>query len=188
MSPTRIEALADAIGLANGIDLPDSKAYQLRNPGLLRSFSLVRHQETDDCGVRIFTSFIGGYRALVHDLTTRCQGLSRATVWNSGKPEKLRSDSQLRDLLRTYGMKIDDPIIKIVKFLRVALRDESIGATSLIKVFVMNDGQLTLLRQQEEVKHEAEANATWLGLSLTTRVLQPADQMKDADWRGLGEK
>ncbi len=184
----KLEALADALGFMNGVAVPDSKAYQNRNPGLLRSFSLIRHQETDDQGVRIFSSFIGGYRALLHDLTVRCQGHGRATIWrqDSGKPEKLRVDSPLRDLLKTYGMRAEDPILKVANFLRKALRDESIGINTPINFFAA-DLESVQPPVDCQVKQKACSDAVWLGLGIATGSggATIAEQMQDEDWRNL---
>jgi hypothetical protein len=77
----KLEALADSIASLNDYMNPAADAYQLRNPGLLRAFTL-RHA-ADELGRRLFPSFVDGYQALVHDLQVKCSGQSRAKIRNT---------------------------------------------------------------------------------------------------------
>ena|SRR2546422_659797 len=167
MSVIKLEALADTIGLANGIQVPDSRAYRNRNPGELKSFALLHKQDADEEGYRIFSSFIGGYRALLHELKVRCSGHGRASVWDGDKnaPKKLSSTSPLKDLLRTYGMKSEEVVTKTVNFLRKALRDEVISAEIQIGWFV----DAPLVPQGEILRRRVDADAIWLGQSYQPR-------------------
>ena len=86
---TRLEALADAIGKLNGMDDPESRAYRLRNPLLLRAYSLSRAQAQDAEGHREFDSLISGYRAGLCDLQQKCAGCNRAKLKGSDPLEAL---------------------------------------------------------------------------------------------------
>ena len=91
---TRLEALADAIGKLNGMDDPESRAYRLRNPLLLRAYSLSRAQAQDAEGYREFDSLLSGYRAGLCDLEQKCTGRNRA---------KLKASDPLEALLGALG-------------------------------------------------------------------------------------
>lgn len=116
----RLEALADAMMKLNGWDDPISRCYQLRNPLLLRAFSLSRLQEQDAEGLRIFPSFAAGYRAGVHDLRIKLQGESRA---------RLSRDATLQQLLQVYHLGHPIAVKRVVRFVSQALAcsDGSIG-------------------------------------------------------------
>lgn len=119
----RIEALADAIGYVNESHVPETKAYQNRNPGLLKAGSdLARMASADDENVRIFTSHIGGYKALVDALIYRC-----------GKCR----NAPLTELLNFYGMH-EARIFEAIDFLQRALKDESISHATKAQSFLEN--------------------------------------------------
>lgn len=128
----KLEALADSICQLNDTASPESEAYKLRNPGLLRSFSLERPQPTTTEGLRIFSSFVGGYQALLKDLEIKCLGRSRAYAINK---TKLQPTSTLRDLLHAYGWRDDQPIEMAISFLRSALQDRQITAATRLEYF-----------------------------------------------------
>ena len=65
MKINRIEVLVDALSVLNGVNKPDSEAYQLRNPLLLRSFARPGKHDVDEQGRRVFDSYLGGYKAAV---------------------------------------------------------------------------------------------------------------------------
>lgn len=114
----KLEALADSLGMLNDSANPESEAYKLRNPGMLRAFSLERVQTANEQGIRIFSSFVGGYQALLKDLEIKCQGRSRAYGLNGNK---LNPASKLTDLLNAYGWKDDQPIEMVISFLKTAI-------------------------------------------------------------------
>ncbi len=120
----RLEALADAIAKYTGYHSPDSEAYQTRNPGLLKAWS-VRHPRTDS-GVRVFDSHIDGYQALLFDLKIKAVGKSRY---------HLTGDSTLLDLMHAYQF---PPTMAgfLVKFLRQALPDDATAETSTLNFFM----------------------------------------------------
>lgn len=111
---TRIEALADALAHLCDAHNPESEAYHLRNPILLRAFA-PKH-ERDEKGHRVFRSFIAGYENALLDLKIKCSGRSRA---------KLMPDTQLINLLTTYGHQ-PTAIRYILKFLRKALKNDQL--------------------------------------------------------------
>jgi hypothetical protein len=121
----RIEALADALAVMNRAWDPESEAYKTRNPGLLKWHHTFRHPVNENF-VRIFTSFIGGYRALIEDLRIKASGENRS---------KLKPDSPLLHLVRVYGQP-DTAADYLVKFLRRALRDEEISPETKLQFFL----------------------------------------------------
>lgn len=114
---TRLEALHDAIAALRGWNVPESDAYQLRNPLLIQSFSRPGKNEIDDKGRRVFDSALAGLRAGLFDLELKLKGESRAG---------LKKDDKLENLLRVYGMVESLGQQQVVKFLKRALRDETI--------------------------------------------------------------
>src|SRR5260370_1179839 len=132
-SVKRIEALADAIGFLNDVQNPESRAYQLRNPGLCRAYSFKQLKEVDKDGYRIFTSLIGGYRFLVQDLEWKCSGQTRA----KGESGKLKPTSSLTDLLKSFRLSDIGNLMTAVDFLNRALMpEEAITATTELKFFI----------------------------------------------------
>lgn len=123
----KIEALVDAIGRVNGTMDPDSAAYTLRNPLLIRSFAKPGKHETDEAGRRVFSSFLSGYKAGLFDMELKITGKSRAG---------LTTDNTLTNLLNVYGVKEPGGISTIVSFLRRALKDPSINATTPLSYFI----------------------------------------------------
>lgn len=128
----RIEALADAIAYLNDMHNPSSEAFQLRNPGMFRVYSFKHLNQSDAKGRRIFTSLIGGYRFLVQDLTWKCAGETRA----KGNSGKLKSTSNLSDLLLAFKLGTDENLFVIVDFLVRALKDESIDTNTELGYFL----------------------------------------------------
>ncbi|SRR5258708_946549 len=137
MAIKRIEALADAIAYLNKAYDPSSESYQLRNPGLVRVYSFKHLAMSDNNGRRIFTSFVGGYRCLVQDLTEKCSGDTRA----KGRNGKLKSTSPLTDLLLSFKLSKEDHIFEAVDFLNRALKDDSINASTQIEYFLTDNGE-----------------------------------------------
>lgn len=127
MAVTRLEALQDAIAHANRIQEPESDAYKLRNPLLIRSFALPGKNEVDEKGRRVFNSMISGYRAGLFDLQLKIEGKSRA---------KLRPEDPLSSLLCVYGLKEPSEHKRVLRFLRPALNDESLTTSTPISHFL----------------------------------------------------
>lgn len=133
----RLEALADAIGALNNISDPVSPAYQMRNPGMLRAYTLrTLAQTTKDC-TRIFPSFQGGYRAILADLERKCKGESHARGVDG---KVLSPDSKIADILWSFGirhsLKYNKPVEQAVQFMRLAIGDASIDEDTTLKFFL----------------------------------------------------
>ena len=137
MAIKRIEALADGIAYLNKAHEPNSDAYQLRNPGLVRAYSYRHLGEVDNKGRRIFTSLIGGYRFLIQDLTWKCSGQTRAKGLNG----KLSSLSNLEDLLKSFNLgKIEDGhIFELLDFLSKALPGSVVDASTPLQFFLLEE-------------------------------------------------
>lgn len=120
----RFEALAIAIGSLNGaFDSPESKAFRFCNPGMLRTYRPEKRADSEH--YRIFSSMIGGLKALTADLQAKC----------GGKNQRLTVDSTLRDLLGVFGFANPVAARKITLFLRRALQDETIELNTPIGWF-----------------------------------------------------
>lgn len=91
MSVPLIEALADAIYRYEG-DGPGMRANRNRNPGNLRPESADQARDSD--GYRVFTNFVLGYNALLHDLACKIVGQNT---------HGLTMDSSLWDLFKVYA-------------------------------------------------------------------------------------
>lgn len=135
MAIKRIEALADAIAYLNKAYDPISDAYQLRNPGLARVFSFKDLAMSDNKGRRIFTSWIGGYRFLVQDLTWKCSGETRA----KGSNGKLKPTSSLLDLLISFQLGREENLFELVDFLNKALGEDTVTASTEIEFFLKDN-------------------------------------------------
>lgn len=110
----RLEALADAIAYYHDWSDPGSRAYQLRNPLLLRAFSLSRLQPQDSDGYRQFGSALAGYRAGLYDLQVKISGRSRARL----------DEPTLRGLLKVYELGHAVAVKRVEGFLQKALCQE----------------------------------------------------------------
>jgi hypothetical protein len=133
MKVDKLEALVDAIASLNGYSTnPDSDAYQLRSPILVKNFSRPGQNEIDDRGRRVFSSALAGYRAALFDLKVKCSGTSRAG---------LKADDKLSNLLRVLGISEILGQKQIVKFLKRALKDETITTETPLAYFRSEDGR-----------------------------------------------
>lgn len=90
----KLEKLALILARINGGLNPDSEAFRLNNPGLLKAFG--KHITEAVNGFRVFASWEAGFHALVHDLGVKCSGKSRTF---------LKASSPLRDLLALWDIK-----------------------------------------------------------------------------------
>ncbi len=82
---SRLEHLVAAIGYYNNLHDPDSVAYRLKNPLLVKSFGRPGKHEIDEEGRRVFDSIVAGYRACLFDTEIKISGNSRAGL-KSGWP------------------------------------------------------------------------------------------------------
>ena len=127
MPVTRIEALLDSIAALKGASTnPDSELYQIRNPLGVTSFSRPGKNEINDSGQRVFKSWLAGYRAAAYDLQLKVEGLSRAGI---------KREDALENVLRVYGITEVAGQQQIVKFLKRALKDQTISRTTPLEYF-----------------------------------------------------
>lgn len=127
MKIKKTEAIVDAIGALNGIHKPDSDAYQLRNPLLLKSFARPGKHDVDEEGRRVFDSLLGGYKSAEFDVKLKIEGKS-----NTG----LQPTDKLRNLLGVYGIKQEQDILSVVYFLRKALSDKNVDQYTPLSYFL----------------------------------------------------
>ncbi len=112
----RFEALALAICDSNGGFTPGTKAFQYCNPGLLKTYR--PEKKKDEENYRIFTTVVGGFKALMAELQARCTGLNH----------RLTQENSLQDMLTLYDITHDQAVRRVVLFLRRALEDENVTA------------------------------------------------------------
>jgi len=111
---SRIEALVGAFAKMLGALNPESEAYKLRNPIMLKAFS-PKHEKNEN-GYRVFNSFPSGWDNATLDIVIKCSG---------GSHSRLTPDDTLENLVLCYGYpKTAATYIK--KFLRKALNNENI--------------------------------------------------------------
>lgn len=122
----RLEALLDAIGALKGWHNPDSETYQKKNPLQIKSFARPGKHEIDDNGVRVFTSALAGLKACLFDLEMKVSGESRAG---------LRAGDKLENLLRVYGITEKLGQEQVVKFLKRALKDQTMTRETPLACF-----------------------------------------------------
>ena len=120
----KFEILALAISKQTGaFDNPDSKAFFLQNPLLLKAYR--PEKKVDAEHYRIFTTMMGGLKAGIADLQAKC----------SGKNHRLTPDNSLKDMLSLFGFATDSAVRPVVLFLKRALKDESISANTPLSWF-----------------------------------------------------
>jgi hypothetical protein len=111
----KLELLAVAIvNINGGFYTPDSRAFVTKNPLLLRTYR--PEKKCDSEHYRVFSSIMGGLKAGVSDLASKC----------SGKNHRLSPENTLRDLLAVYGFTDERVQRKIVVFLQKALNDPDV--------------------------------------------------------------
>lgn len=123
---TKIEALFDALASLKGWNNPDSLAYQLRNPLMVKSFSKPGKNEITEDGYRIFSTQLAGIRAGLFDLTLKVTGKSRAGI---------KAEDALENVLRVYGITELGGMQAVVKYLKRALKTQDIKTTTPLKWF-----------------------------------------------------
>jgi hypothetical protein len=129
MSVKRIEALCDAIGRLNQISVPESLAYQIRNPLLLKSYAKLGRHFTNTDGLRVFGSLLAGMKAGLFDLELKLKGLSRAG---------LKPTDQLKNLLGCYNIHEKQAVDSIIAFVRRALKDDTVSANTPLEFFLLD--------------------------------------------------
>src|SRR5438270_769949 len=127
MPINRVEAVVDALFKLNGGMNPESECYRLRNPLMLKSFAPLGKHEIDDSGLRIFNSFLAGYKAACFDCDLKIRGKSRAG---------LKPTDPLSALLGVYGISSKQPQETVLSFLRRALNDQEISLKTNLSYFI----------------------------------------------------
>lgn len=122
----KIEALLDSIASLKGFSNPDSVTYQIKNPLNIRSFARPGKHEIDEEGRRVFQSFLAGYKACLFDLDIKIKGESRAGI---------REGDKLSNLLRVYGISEKLGQQQVVKYLKRALKDDSLTTETPLSFF-----------------------------------------------------
>lgn len=120
----RTHMLVDALARLNGALDPQSDAYQLRNPLLLRAFS-PRHDRNEK-GLRRFKSFPSGYDNGVLDVTIKCSGRSFS---------KIGPENTLTELVCIYGNPASAARY-VLNFLRHAAKDDTLPADLKLSWFL----------------------------------------------------
>ena len=123
---SRLEALLDALSDLKGYGNPDSILYSIRNPLGVQSFSRPGKNEITESGIRIFSSDLAGRRACLFDLDLKIKGESRAGI---------KREDALSNLLRVFQITERLGMQKVVRFLRRALKDESITTETPLAYF-----------------------------------------------------
>jgi hypothetical protein len=77
-------------------------------------------------GLRIFSSMMGGFKALTADIQAKA----------AGKNPGLKPEASLREMLILYKFKSDGDLQYIVRFLRKALLDESVTGATPVTYFI----------------------------------------------------
>jgi hypothetical protein len=127
MSIRKTEILTDAISSLHKFYSPESLAYKLKNPLMLKSFARSgKHSGTED-GYRVFDSLLAGYKAAIYDVEKKVSGSS-----NCG----LRPEDKLRNLLKVYGIAQEQEMLTVVYFLRKALADKNIDQYTPLSYFL----------------------------------------------------
>lgn len=117
----RFEVVALAFSKINGgLDDPDSRAFKLKNPLLLKTYR--PEKKVDSENYRVFSSFGGGFKAGVADLLAKCDGANH----------RLSSKNTLRDLLKLYGFSDERAQRKLILFVQRASQDNMVTANTEI--------------------------------------------------------
>jgi hypothetical protein len=122
----RLEALLESLANLKGWMNPDAYTYQIKNPLLIKSYAPAGKHQIDENGVRIFSNWLGGYRACLYDLAVKVSGRSVSGV---GRADRLS------DLLKVYEIKERLGQQQVVKYLRRALKDDSVSLDTEIGFF-----------------------------------------------------
>ena len=121
----KIEAIVNAVASLHDYSSPESDAYKLRNPLLLKSFSKPGKHNVNEKGIRQFESFQGGYRSAVWDLELKLKGSS-----NTG----LQPSDRLKNLLAVLGLSQEQEQMSVVFFLRKS-KDKDIDLNTPLSYF-----------------------------------------------------
>lgn len=126
---SRVEALALSICREHQAFDPRSDAVLTLNPGLLKiNANNPSLQPTTEDKTRIFSSFQGGYRALIVNIQNKCSGHTEAAA---GKG-KLTPDSSLAELCKTFKAV---NVREVILFLQDVLEDPAINDRTKLDFF-----------------------------------------------------
>ena len=121
----KIEALVDAVASYNKAHVPGSDAYKLRNPLLLLAFGFKQLESSDANRRRVFSSYVGGYRAGCLDVEMKIRKQRRGI-----------KGPTLKDLLTSYKAGYDAALFEIIDFLQTALADPNINQDTDLQYFL----------------------------------------------------
>ena len=144
----RIEAIVDAIAALHEYHKPDSLAYSLRNPLLLKSYAKPGKHEITEDGLRVFDSHIGGYKAGVYDLERKLYFES-----HSG----LKETDRLRNLLAVLRINQEQSVMTVVWYLKKALKDPAIHPLTPLTYF--QDPKVVAEKEKQKEKEKEKAKA-----------------------------
>jgi hypothetical protein len=94
---------------------------------MIQSFSRPGKNSITESGVRVFSSALAGLRAGLFDLTIKAKGESRAGI---------KKTDLLENLLRVYGVTELGGQQTVIKWLKRALKDQSINRTTPLSWFL----------------------------------------------------
>ena len=126
MPVNKLEALLYGLASINGWSNPDAESFQINNPLLIQNYSLPGKNEIDEKGRRVFKTAASGLHAGLYDLSLKIKGESRAGI---------KRDDLLENLLRVYNVIEPGGQQAVVKFLRRALKDQSIKVETPLAYF-----------------------------------------------------
>ena len=89
---------------------------------MLKNYSPPGKHKVDENGLRVFDSFLDGYKSGVYDVTIKLKGES-----NSG----IKTSDTLRNLLAVFSINKEEDINTVVFFLRKAVSKEVTPLTPL---------------------------------------------------------
>jgi len=116
------------IASVKGWASPESRAFKLCNPMLIKSYSRPGKNDIDsEDGTRIFKSSLAGIRSNLFDLECKCSGKSRAGI---------EENDLLENVLRVYGVVELGGQNTVVKFLKRALQTDDISKTTPLTWFL----------------------------------------------------
>jgi len=116
----RLESIADALAMLNEYHDPESEAYRLRNPGMLRAKVIIG---TQDDAVRTFTCHQAGYKALTDSLKKQCERYKEKTL-ESG--------------LAHHGHGNEFAVKTAVDFIRRSIETKEVSANTKLGYFLEN--------------------------------------------------
>ena len=132
---SKLHALVAAFANINGALDPNSDAFQLCNPLMLKAFS--PNHERDEKGNRKFKSFVSGWDNGIIDVKIKCSGQSYYAKKGLGPT------SPLADLVCLYGNPAS-ATRTIVNYLRHALKDDTIPQSVTLGWFLEEQNSQTI--------------------------------------------